>query len=250
MAGRAALVTGAGLGIGQGIALELARQGARVAVHYARSADGAQETVRLIAEGGGEAFAIGGDLRSAATCESIVDVAVERWDGLDILVNNAGVTRAQSVEQTTEATYDELFDLNVKGMFFCLRRALPALRRSSHGAIVNITSVHGDGGVANHAVYAATKGAVIAMTHSLAIELAVDGVRVNAIGPGLVEVPRYFDNPGYTTAAGNKMVPLGRVGTPADIGQTTAFLVSDAAAWITGQTLFVDGGTTARMGLG
>jgi len=243
------LVTGAGVGIGQGIALELARHGARVAVHYARSAEGAEETVRRIVEAGGEAFAVGGDLRSVEACQAVVDAAIARWGGLDILVNNAGVTRSQSVEETDEAIYDEVFDLNVKGLFFCLRRALPALRASGRGAVVNITSVHGAGGFPNHAAYAGTKGAIIAMTRALAMELAPDKVRVNAVGPGLVEVPRYFDIPGYTTESGNAMVPLGRVGTPADIGAAVAFLVGDGGEWITGQTLFVDGGTTARMGV-
>ncbi|HYO30774.1 MAG TPA: glucose 1-dehydrogenase [Thermomicrobiales bacterium] len=249
LSGRAALVTGAGIGIGQGIAEELARQGARVAVHYARSAEGAEETVRRIEAAGGEAFAVGGDLRSVAACETVVDAAIERWDGLDILVNNAGITRSLSVTETDEERYDEVFDLNVKGAFFCLRRALPALRRSRHAVVVNITSVHGGGGLPNHAAYAGTKGALIAMTRTLAIELAPDKIRVNAIGPGLVEVPRYFDNPRYTTSAGHRMVPWGRVGTPADIGAAVAFLTSDAAEWITGQTLYVDGGTNAKMGL-
>ena len=247
--GRAALVTGAGIGIGQGIALELAGQGSRVAVHYARSADGANETVRRIVEAGGEAFAVGGDLRAVTACEAVVDAAADRWGGLDILVNNAGVTRSLPLGETDEAVFDEVFDLNVKGPFFCLRGALPALRRSAHAAVVNVTSVHGAGGLPNHAAYAATKGALIAMTRSLAIELAPDKIRVNAVGPGLVEVPRYFDNPDYTTESGDRMVPWGRVGTPGDIGAAVAFLVGDRAEWITGQTLFVDGGTTAKMGL-
>ena len=249
LTGRTALVTGAGLGIGQGIALELARQGARVAVHYAHSAAGAEQTVRDIEKAGGEALAVAGDLRTVAACHAVVDAAIDRWGGLDILVNNAGVTRSLPVAETDEAAYDEVFDLNVKAQFFCLRRALPALRVSGRGAIVNITSVHGAGGFPNHAAYAGSKGAIIAMTRSLAIELAPDRIRVNAVGPGLVEVPRYFAIPGYTTEQGDAMVPLGRVGRPADIGSAVAFLVGDAAEWITGQTVFVDGGTTARMGL-
>jgi glucose 1-dehydrogenase/3-oxoacyl-[acyl-carrier protein] reductase len=247
--GRAALVTGAGLGIGQGIALELARQGARVAVHYGHSAAGAEETVARIVAGGGEAFAVQGDLRFVPDCERVVDAAAARLGGLDVLVNNAGVTRERPFEQTDEAAYDEMFDLNMKGYFFCARRAVPLLARSGRGAIVNITSVHGGGGFPNHAAYAATKGAIVAFTRSLAIDLAPQRIRVNAIAPGIVEVPRYFDIPGYRSEDGARMVPWGRVGAPADIGQAAAFLASDAADFVTGQTLYVDGGTNARMGL-
>ena len=249
LTGRSALVTGAGMGIGEGIARQLAMDGANVAVHYAGSAAGAEATAAAIRRLGCRTVALQGDLRHVADCERVVDAAVEALRGLDILVNNAGVTRDQPIEATTEALYDEMFDLNMKGAFFCARRALPHLEAGGKGAILNVTSVHGAGGFANHAAYAATKGAIIAFTRTLAIELAPRHVRVNAIGPGIVEVPRYFDIEGYTTEFGDTLVPWGRVGTPADIGKAAAFLVSDAAGFVTGQTLFVDGGTTARMGL-
>jgi glucose 1-dehydrogenase/3-oxoacyl-[acyl-carrier protein] reductase len=249
LAGRRALVTGAGMGIGQGCALALARAGAAVAVHYAHSAAGAHETVAQIRAAGGTAVAIGGDLAHTAEARRVVDAAVAALGGLDILINNAGVTRALDFVDTTEAIYDEVFDINMKGMFFCTQQALPHLIASGRGAVLNMTSVHGFAGFPRHAAYAATKGAIIAFTRALAIELAPKKVRVNAIGPGLIEVPRYFDIPGYTTALGGTMVPWGRVGTPADIGAAAAFLVSDAAEFITGQVLYVDGGTTARMGL-
>jgi glucose 1-dehydrogenase/3-oxoacyl-[acyl-carrier protein] reductase len=249
LAGRRALVTGAGMGIGQGCALALAAAGAAVAVHYAHSAAGAEETVASITGGGGEAVAIGGDLGQVADARRVVDQAVAALGGLDILINNSGVTRALAFADTTEAIFDEVFDINIKGMFFATQQALPHLAAAGHGAVVNLTSVHGFAGFPRHAAYAATKGAIIAFTRELAIELAPHKVRVNAIGPGLIEVPRYFDIPDYTSELGGSMVPWGRVGTPADIGQVAAFLVSDAADFITGQVLYVDGGTTARMGL-
>jgi NAD(P)-dependent dehydrogenase (short-subunit alcohol dehydrogenase family) len=246
--GRRALVTGSGAGIGQGIARELACQGASLAIHYAHSGDGAREVCREIVGAGGRAIIVDGDLSRVKECRRVVDVAATELGGLDILVNNSGVTKSRDPAALSDAEYDELFDVNVRAAYFCAQQAIPHLERR-RGAIVNVSSIHGGAGFPGHAAYAATKGALNAFTRALAIDLAPKHIRVNAIAPGLIETPRYFRMPGYSSERTARRVPWGRMGEPADVARAVAFLVSSAADYITGQLLYVDGGINARMGI-
>ena len=241
--GKRVLVTGAGLGIGQASARELALQGASVCIHT--SATPPDQTLALIREAGADAAAVRGDLAQAADCVRVVDRAADLLGGLDALVNNAGITRELAFEETTPAVFAELFDLNVRGYFVCSQRALGHF--GARGSIVNVSSIHAHGGLPRHAAYAATKGAINSLTRALAIELAPRGVRVNAVAPGVVEVPRFHERSNFEADALGASIPAGRIGQPADIGPVAAFLVSDAADFVTGQVLYADGGTTARL---
>ena len=248
--GKLSLVTGAGTGIGLGVAQKFAEEGASVVFHYASSAKGALDAVADINARGGKALAIQADLRLVSECRRLVEEAVDFLGGLDILVNNAGVTMTKSFEETTEEDYTDLFNVNMRGYYFCAQESLKHILQRDGGSILNMTSVHAFAGFANHTAYAATKGANYTFTRTLATELAPKRVRVNAIGPGLIEVPRYFRTmPDYTTEKGQSWVPWGRVGLPEDIGSVAVFLSSDGADFITGQVIYVDGGQTAKMSI-
>jgi len=261
--GKLALVTGAGTGIGRGVALELARQGADVVLHFAHSSQGALEAVEQIKAMGHRAHAVQADLRQVNECLRLVDEAAEFLGGLDGLVSNAGLTATIKFLDMTEERFDRIFNLNIRGEYFCAQQAVRhILKRGEElhrihpdgtwtgGSIVNISSAHGAVGCANHTAYAGTKGAINAFSRTLAVELCPQHIRVNVIAPGTIEVPSYFTlDPDYSREEANKIVPWGRVGLPADVGYLAAYLLSDASEFMTGQVLYFDGGLTAKMAL-
>jgi glucose 1-dehydrogenase len=256
------LVTGAGTGIGRGVALEVARQGADVVLSYSHSAQGALEAVAEIKAMGRRATAIQADLGQVADCVRLVDEAAKFLGGLDGLVNNAGVTLTLDFLDVTEEHFNRIYNLNIRGEFFCAQQATRHMlergkelarqfpdRPWAGGSIVNVSSVHGFVGLPGHSVYAGTKGAINAFSRELAVELCPMHIRVNVLAPGSIEVESYFKDPNYNRALGDSHVPWGRIGLPADCGYMAAFLMSDAAEFMTGHVLYFDGGLTARMAL-
>lgn len=250
LSGKRVVVTGAGTGIGRGVAIECARSGAKVVVHYSHSVTEADTTVQAIADIGGDAKAIGADFNDLAAVERLAKEATAYLGGADLLINNAGITFNVPFDRITPQQFDTLYNVNVRGGFFLAQKLLANLRES-RGSIVNITSIHAFEGMREHSAYAATKGAIVAYTRSLAIELAPLGIRVNAIAPGCVPVANYEKAVGkYDVVEIGKNIPAGYVGTPEDIGKAVIFLASDDGRFIVGQTLVIDGGTTSWMPFG
>jgi len=247
--GKRALVTGAGTGIGRGIAREFCRQGADVVFHYAHSHDGAQAAVEEARrEGAKKVTALGADFRSLDEAVRLTRQAIEFLGGIDVIVNNAGITLNRHFEDVTPEQFDTLYGVNIRAMYFATQTAVKAMIPQGRGVVINLGSVHAYEGYPEHTVYAGTKGAIVAFTRVLAIELAPKGIRVNAIAPGAVEVENHHKIiPNYDPAAMGRVIPAGFVGQPEDIAKVAVFLASDDARYLVGQTLIVDGGTTSWM---
>ena len=243
---KVALVTGASKGVGKGIALELARAGANVAVNYNADSTGAEATVREIHGIGREALAIQANVAVAADVDRMFAQLVQKFPRLDILVNNAGVQTWKPLLDLTEAEWDRTIDINLKGCFLCTQRAARHMRERGGGRIVNIGSGCNKIAFPNLVDYTASKGGIEMFTKSAAVELGRHRITVNCVAPGAIEIERTKLEAGDYAGTWAKLTPLGRVGEPVDVGRAVAFLASDAAEFITGQTLWVDGGLFSK----
>jgi NAD(P)-dependent dehydrogenase (short-subunit alcohol dehydrogenase family) len=251
MKGRRVVVTGAGRGIGRGIALEFARAGASVVVHYSSTATGAQEVVDEIKGIGGKATAIQADLVDIADIEKLAAASVEFLDGCDVLVNNAGITLTKKFEETTPREYDNIYNVNLRAMFFLIQKLLPELEKDGGGHVINITSIHAYSGMPEHSVYAGTKGAIVAFTRTLGLELSKRGIRINAIAPGWILIEKHVEQipEGFDWDAAAGLIPAGFIGQPTDAGKLCLFLASAESRYIIGQTIMLDGGQSIVMPL-
>jgi NAD(P)-dependent dehydrogenase (short-subunit alcohol dehydrogenase family) len=250
--GKRALVSGSGTGLGHEIALEFARQGADVVLHYSHSAGGAEQAVGEIKAMGRKSVAFKADFCDVDQVQQLGRKAIDFLGGIDCLVNNAGITFNKRFLKVTREQYDITYNVNIRAMFFLTQVVVEDMLKHGGGSVVNLTSVHGVSGAPEHSVYAGTKGAIIAFTRTLAVELAHMGVRVNAIAPGMVIVPNYFKSTAFTqedVEQTAEKIPLCRPGQPVEIGKIAAFLCSEDAGYIIGQTIVADGGTTSLMSL-
>ena len=239
---KVAVVTGASRGIGRAIAIELARRGAKVVVNYNASAGAAEEVVNAIKDAGGQAIAVKADVSRLDEAQALIKAATDTFGRLDILVNNAGTTRDMLLAIMKEEDWDLVLATNLKSAFNCSKAALRPMMRQKYGRIVSITSVAGIAGNPGQTNYAASKAGLIGFTKSLAKEIGPRHITVNAVAPGFVETELTKDLPANLKEAALKATPLGRWGSAEEMAYAVAFLASDEAAFITGQTLSVDGG--------
>ncbi|WP_322816480.1 3-oxoacyl-[acyl-carrier-protein] reductase [Chloroflexus sp.] len=242
LSGRVAIVTGGSRGIGRATAERLAGSGAAVVVNYRGNAAAAEATVAAITAAGGTAIVVQGDVSQPADVEQMVKTTLERFGRIDILVNNAGITRDTLLLRMKESDFDEVIATNLRGVFLCTRAVLRPMTKQRFGRIINITSVVGLTGNVGQANYAAAKAGILGFTKSTAREMASRGITVNAIAPGFIETEMTEALNEEARKAILATIPLGRFGQPAEVAGLVCFLASDAGAYISGQTLTIDGG--------
>ena len=250
LAGKVALITGGGTGIGRGCALAFAREGARVAV-AGRQAEPLSAVAAEIYNSGGEALAVACDVTRAADIERTIQLTLARFGKLNVVVNNAGVLVPGNAEETSEAHWDQVLGINLKGTFLVSRAALHHLREAGGGSIINIGSILSLVGMPRRVAYAASKGGVMQLTKAMALDHAHENIRVNCICPAIVDTPLIKElaarqpDPEAFRRSRAQQIPIGRMGKPEDVASLAVFLASDESSWLTGASLPLDGGFTA-----
>jgi 3-oxoacyl-[acyl-carrier protein] reductase len=239
---KVAIVTGASRGIGRAIALTLSKYGAKVVVNYCGSKEKAEEVVNEIIKNGGSALAYQADVANFSSVKSMFEDVIKELGSIDILVNNAGITKDNLILKMTEEEFDAVVDTNLKGVFNCLKHASRIMLKQKSGRIINISSISGVIGNVGQVNYSAAKAGVIGMTKSLAKELGSRGITVNAIAPGYINTDMTAVLKDELKEKVTELIPLKRLGEVEDIAEMAAFLASDKASYITGQTIQIDGG--------
>jgi glucose 1-dehydrogenase len=247
LAGKKALVTGSSKGIGRGIAVRLAQEGADVAINYNTDPKGAQEALAEVQALGRQGVVLAGNLGRVDEVRELVARSEAALGGLDILVNNAGIEKHAAFEDVTEADFDAVLNVNLKGVFFATQAFVRACRRGGRrGKVVNISSVHEELAFPNFAAYCASKGGMRMLTRTLAVELGPIGITINSIAPGAIETPinaKLLNDPVRLQAL-TRQIPLGRLGKPEDVAGLAVFLASSDSDYVTGSTYVIDGGLT------